>query len=152
MKRILSISQLEKRVRALENGVTRVSVALRAITESSLEVSGQREIQMSSVLSINDQNKIDNKKQFIGGVKKSAEMSNLKTAKPGFEWAPFQAIPNCRDFKIELGNYSSIFKHFGLHKREGTVIVVEKGNNAHVVKYAKAMISRLRKTDSDEKY
>lgn len=74
----------------------------------------------------------------------SSNNSDTKTTRK-ILGSPFRYIPNCRDFKIDLGKFSQEFLAHGIIKRENSDITILPYRNGKLNRFAFHQILRLKK-------
>lgn len=70
----------------------------------------------------------------------------------GFDWAPFQSIPNVKKFSVKIGPEDPLFKDFGIKKKVAPEVEFSYYRNQRVIRYAVHSISRLRTTKNHALY
>lgn len=65
---------------------------------------------------------------------------------------PFPKIPNCREFRIELGGIDKVFSFFKINKKIPPKLIFKGYSNSKFINYYVRQINRLKNEQDPEKY
>lgn len=126
----MTLKRLERRLRFMINVNAKLARAIQELNPSLSEIpsTGQPVTETSAPNETNNPNKI-----------------NWEALKP------FPRIPNCRNFKIELGGIDKVFQFFKINKKIPPKLEFEGHTNQKFINYYARQIERLKRERDNPK-